>query len=420
MSEAHEAERASDGPPVQAAEIAPPDPEPERPHRASRRGVLWLAALLALSIGGVALSPFWTPEVAPLLPWGPGISAEEYAALAARVRAIEMQPGPSSGDADAVRSLISSLSGRVDRLETAVNSRLADLEKRPAEFPPDFDTIKSAVSALGRRVDQLEAARPDSQIEAAIIADRAAVPQLEQRVAAVEELLSSRTAGADAEIQKLEKEVFRLDNSVADIAQRVPTIERQMQAQIGNGRRDAVAALLLLQMREAVERARPFPTAYSAFKALSRDPELVAAAEPLAAAAQNGVASRSALGERLADLAGQIATATEPPPQSDWGAQALAQLRGLVTIRRIDGASQSAPEAAVSSAQTALARGDLAGAVSALEALTGANAEAARPWLQMARERLSTEIALDRLQALLTANIDNPASAPAEPTKGPS
>jgi hypothetical protein len=418
MSEAHEAERASEGPPVQAEEIAPPAPEPERPQRASRHGVLWLSALLALGIGGVALSPFWAPEVAPLLPWGPGISAEEYAALAARVRAIETQPGPSSGDADAVRSLISSLSGRVDRLETAVNSRLADLEKRPAALPPDLDTIKSAVSALGRRVDQLEAARPDSsQIEAAIAASRAAVPQLEQRVAAVEGLLSSRTAGADTEVQKLEKEVSRLDNSVADIAQRVPTIERQMQAQIGNGRRDAVAALLLLQMREAVERARPFPTAYSAFKALNHDPEIVAAAEPLAAAARNGVASRAVLGERLADLAGQIATATEPPPQSDWGAQALAQLRGLVTIRRIDGASQSAPEAAVSSAQTALARGDLAGAVSALEALTGANAEAARPWLQMARERLSTETALDRLQALLTANIDNPAAAP---TKGPS
>src|SRR2546430_3746524 len=128
MPEAHEAERPSEGPsPVQPEETAPPAAEPARSHRASRHWMLWLAALLALGIAGVILSPFWAPEVALLLPWDarPTVSANEFAALAARVRAIEMHPAPLSVDADAVKSSISSLSDRVDRLETAVNSRLA-------------------------------------------------------------------------------------------------------------------------------------------------------------------------------------------------------------------------------------------------------------------------------------------------------
>ena len=426
MSEAHDPERPSEGsPPAPPEEVAPPAAELPHPRRASRYGALWLAALLALGIAGVALSPFWAPDVAPLLPWGArhGASADEYAALDARVRSIETHPAALAGPDDTVKSSVSSLSGRVDRLETAVNSRLADLEKRLAGTPsPDLDTIKPVVSALGRRVDALEAARnSNGQTDAASIASKAALPQLEQRIAAMEALSSARTAGAGAEVYKLQQEVSRLDNSVADIAHRFPTIERQIQADLGTGRKDTTAALLLLQMREAVEQARPFPAAYSAFKALNTAPELAAAAEPLAAAARNGVASRAVLAKQLAELAGQIATATEPPPQSDWGAQALAQLRGLVTIRRIDGAPQTASEAAVSAAQSALAGGDLGAAIAALEPLTGANAAAARPWLQMARERLSVETALDRVQALLAANLDSRAPPAGPPvTKGPS
>ena len=48
----------------------------------------------ALIIAGVALSPFWARDVAPLLPWGGASRApiEDYAAFAARLEAIERRP----------------------------------------------------------------------------------------------------------------------------------------------------------------------------------------------------------------------------------------------------------------------------------------------------------------------------------------
>jgi hypothetical protein len=107
-----------------------------------------------------------------------------------------------------------------------------------------------------------------------------------------------------------------------------------------------------------------------------------------------------------------MAVASEPSAQSDWREQTLARLRGLVTIRRIDGSSGTGSEGAVSTAQTALARGDLAGAVAALESLTGADAEAARSWLLMARQRLAAETALDHVQELLTERLGNGPAAP--------
>jgi len=166
-----------------------------------------------------------------------------------------------------------------------------------------------------------------------------------------------------------------------------------------------------------VEQARPFPAEYSAFAALARDPALKAAAEPLADAARNGVPGRAVLVKRLAELAGRVATPNEPAAESDWGQKMLAHLRGLVRIRRIDGTAQAGPEASVSAAQIALARGDLAEAVAALDPLAGANAEAAGPWMRMAREQLAVEAALDHLQQLLTVRLGS--APPAHPASSP-
>ena len=209
-------------------------------------------------------------------------------------------------------------------------------------------------------------------------------------------------------MQKLQQEVAKLGTVAADLGNR-------LRAEGGAGRTEPALFVALLQMREAVEQARPFPAEYAAFTGLAHDqPDLVAAAEPLAQAAQDGVPGRLALSTRLTELAGRIASPT-PPPAADWGAQALARLRALVTIRRVDGTSQSGPEAAVSAAESALARGDLGNAVGELERLSGANAEAAAPWLQMARERLAVETALAHIQDLLIARLTRPSETPASP-----
>jgi len=285
------------------------------------------------------------------------------------------------------------------------------VEKRPAPPGIDVDAIKSAESALAHRLDQLEAT---------VAATSSGLQQLEQRLGAAETQSSSRAASAAAELQKIQQELSRLGSVAADFSNRLSALEQQMQSQSVAEQTDAALAMVLLQIREAVDQARPFPAEYNALKALARDPDLVASAEPLAEAAQSGVPSRAVLTKRLSELAGQVATATEPPPESDWGAQALARLRALVTIRRIDGASQTGPEAAVSGAQAALARGDLAGAVAALDSLTGANAQAAHTWLRMARERLAVETGLDHLQQLVGARIGSsraaPVAVPAEPS----
>jgi hypothetical protein len=391
----------------------PGESSPGTPSGSPRRGAratLWLAGLLILILAAVALSPFWAPQIEPLFPWGE--NREEYAALAARVAAIEARPVAPNTGIDAVQSGISALSRRVDQLD----SRLAALEKRPTPPSADTDAINSALGALGHRVDQLEAAgKPD------LGPIRAGVQQLEQRLAAIETQSASRMASETAASKDMQQELSRVSKVEGELADRVAVLEREAQSQNkAELQADGMLALLLGQMRAAMEQARKFPTEFDAFIKLAGSSDLAAAAQPLTEPARNGVASRAVLVKGLAELAGRMAVASEPPVKSDWRDQTLARLRGLVTIRRIDASSHTGFDGAVGTAQAALARGDLAGAVAALEPLTGADAEAARPWLLMARERLAAETALDHTQELLTERLGSPPAAPgAAPAKVP-
>ena len=379
MTEGHDQEHSAEGgalPPVTHQTLGE-GAQSARPAGGSRQSVWWLAALLLLVMAGVGSSPFWARDVTPLLPWGSqsAAPAEDYAALAARVAAIENRPAPP---------------------------------------PPDIAAINSTASALARRVDQLEAARgADRQTDAAVAGIKAGLQQLEERLSAFEARSATRANSETAEFEKLRQQLAQFASISSDLADRLPAIERRVGAAGSAVRTDSALLAALLQMREAVETARPFATEYDAFIALAHDqPDLIAAAQPLAELAQAGVAGNAVLSERLGQLSGRIVPAVAPPVDSDLRTQALAWLHSLVTIRRIDAASQTGQEPAMNVAEGALVRGDLPGAVSALQTLSGPKSAAIQSWLQTAQQRLGAEATLAHLQDLLVARLGTPLEAP--------
>jgi hypothetical protein len=347
--------------------------------------IWWLATLLLLVIAGVGSSPFWARQVAPLLPWSssqPAAPSEDYGDLAARVAAIE---------------------------------------KRPAPPPPDLGAINSAADALARRVDSLEAARnADRPADVAPAVTKAELQRLEDGLSALETRSASRASGETAEFGKLRQELAQSAHVSADLADRLSAVERRLGA-AGASRTNGALLAALSRMHEAIETARPFVSEYDAFTALAHDqPDLIGAAQPLAGLTQAGVPSRAALSDQLGKLSGRIAPPAPSPVASYLPAQARAWIHSLVTIRRIDASAQTGQEPAVRVAEAALARGDLPGAVSALQTASGSSSGAVQSWLQTAHERLTAEAALAHLQELLVARLGTPAEAPAGmPTEAP-
>lgn len=376
------------GTPGQSAAPTAPEPATELPRRGGRSAVLWLAAMLALVVAAVGGSPYWAPPVMALLPWGAD-RLPDTGEVSRRVDAIDQQLAAAKQSADQLTSTVTVLSGRIDQLAAAGG---------------DVVQARAALAALSQRVDQLAGAQQSAGAER---------QQVQQQVAALQAKLAAQPAVDPATIAAMQQQLTRLDGEAASLANLVAAVEKAAAAAPAADPTDAALVLTLLQIREAVAQGRPFQSEYDAFQALAGSrPDIAAAAAPLAAAAKSGVAGHAVLAQRLAELAGKIATATAPPPSADWREQALSHLRGLVTVRRIDGPNQTPAEAAVSTAQQALATGDLAGAVAALAPLPAPNAEAAAPWLQMARDRLQVETALARVQGLLVARLAPASTAP--------
>jgi hypothetical protein len=346
-----------------------------------RQAALWLLVLLILVVAGVALSPFWAPAMAPLLPWGAksAATAADDAALAARVTALEARPAPATVDLDPIRSALAAQAQRIDRLQAALATQHQD--------------------------------------QATVAADKTALQQATQQMAAIE----AQTASKIAESGRLEQELARFSTGAGDLGDRLSALERRVSAQGSIDRTGTALLLAVLQMREAIEEARPFPAAYDAFKGLAHDdPALLTGAAPLAGAARDGVASQAVLRQRLDDFGNEIARASKPAGKLRWWEQALDSIRQLVTIRRIGVAARAGPGATVSTAQSALAVGNLAAAISALGSLDGADAEMAQPWLRLARDRLAAKAAVARLQELLAARLGAAVMpSPAAPVTSP-
>ena len=366
-----------------AAEDRPPEQPAFAPAAGARRSLaaLWLAVLLVVVLAGVASSPFWAGAVAPLLPWGrapAGSTTAKYDALSARVTSLEQRPAPPTVDVDAIKSAQAATDSRVTALEGVVGWLRQNQQQTAG--------TKTALAQLAQRIDQ------------------------------VETQASARAAAETADVQKIQQELAQRTTASDDLSDRLAALQHQVQAQQSTDRTGSVLLLALLQMREAVEEARPFPAEYAAFKQLAAsDPELAAAAGPLAEAAQQGMASRAVLRQGLTDLAAKIPAKEVRATKTRWWWQALDRLRGLVTVRHIGG-ENAGPVAAVNTAEEDLAQGDLAAAVAEIDKLTGANADAAQPWLRMARQRLSAETALTHLQGLLTTRLGAAAATPAATT----
>src|SRR6266851_1793746 len=215
-----------------------------------------------------------------------------------------------------------------------------------------------------------------------------------------------------------------IERQPAEGAARIETVDQAARNQAVGDPTDIALVLALLQIRDAIEAGRPFATGYETLVALAQArPEIAAAAAPLAEPATNGLPGRPVLANRLRELADAIATAGAPTNaaagrnagEPDWADQVWRRLSDLITIRRVDSAGQGqpggGPASAVKAALQALAGGDLEGAVSTFDTLTGAPAETAGPWLRMAKQRLAAEAALQKIQALLVARLGTPVAS---------
>ena len=365
MSDARDDESGPAEAEAKPGAAAPAAPEaPAVPGAAAKRknfrAAAWAISLLVVALALVGTAPYWAPPLLPLLPWGSAPRAQT-SALAARLDAAES----ARKDAEA----------RLGRIE----AQLQQQQGAGGAAPSD-------AAALQPIVERLDA--------------------LERRVAATS---APDTQAIAQSVQQMGAQLDELDAKIGKLAAAAAGDE---------GDRTLLAALA--ELRAAMAGSGPFDGELQGVAALAHgDAAAGAALQPLAGAAATGIPSAALLAERFrAAVAPAIlrAAAQTPPAEGDLGDRVLSQIKGLVTIRRIDagGASGDPAAAAVRAAEGALDKGDLAGAVAALQNLSGAAADAAAPVIAAARQRLDAESAVAGLAQKIMTRLAAGPSPPQE------
>ena len=341
-------------PPIDETEAATKKPARER----GGTPTAWLTLILALVVALVGSSPYWAPGLASLLPWGPRGANEAVEQLDQR-------------------------QGEIARRQVTIDQHLTKLE----------DQIRALNATAG------------------------AVKDLDQRMAALEQ----QPRGEDPQrLSALQQEMQKLAAAHEATGERVAKIEQRRNAAAGERGEEALL-LALGQLRSRVQGSQPFAAELGAIMALGRNrPEVRDNLAPLSASAATGIPNLTTLSQRFEREVAPALMRSAAPESDGWGAQILNRLRSLVVVRRVgsDAGASDPIESGVARAETALATGDLAGAVKAVEALPTANAQPAQAWLADARRRLAAEQGLARLTDQLTAQLASEDRAAAEPAQG--
>ncbi|MHC8508776.1 MAG: COG4223 family protein [Rhodospirillales bacterium] len=348
---------------------------PAKPKRGLfRRLVLWVFLLAVITGAGAAATfdvwrPYAEPHIAALLSkmnlqTAAPAQNEQLMALAARVAALEQsqssQMHENSGAAGA------------DTAETAaLQSRLEVLEKSLE----DVRAMASAAAVTGGG---------DSGETPAAVTET--FTRINDRIAELERA-ASEAAGP---------------GEITALASRLGALETQA-AESDSGAEGRGALMVVLgDLRAAMAVGAPYKATLAAAAAMP-DAAPQGALAALETCAATGAPTAARLREDFRAAAREAARARVSAEGGGWMDTVAAKAASLVSVRRIGASASGALDGGLASAERALADGDTAAAVKALEGLEGAPAAAVQPWIQTARMRLGCEQGLASLSAAAAA-----------------
>lgn len=340
MSDTDDLTQRKDDQPVDA--VAPPQddtpkPAPQPNRRRGGFAALFLGGAIAagLGFGAAQLVPQgWPLASTAELERKLAAQANDLAQLQTRLATLESQPAPD-------------LSPLMDTLAT-LNSRVAALEIGPADRAEDTADLTAAVAALQADLAALQASGP------------------------VPANITALAAEAEARLQEAEDQANRLKAEAEAL-------------NLAAERRIALAAL-----RAAVESGAPF------------GPELAALGPDvpplLSQAAETGVPSLATLQDSFAEAARAALEAALRADMGDsWTDRAMSFFRTQTGARSLTPREGSDPDAILSRAEAALAKGDLVTTLAELDSLPEVARTAMSDWRAMADQRLQALTALREL-----------------------
>ncbi|MFO1069283.1 MAG: hypothetical protein U1E14_12240 [Geminicoccaceae bacterium] len=396
----------------------PEPPPPPQPAAVTTKVVRERSSLLPGLVGGVLASV----AVIALAHYSGWLNRPDIV-LAQRVAALESLPPQVAGTASQVSGVEAGLG--------QIGDRVAALEARPEAAPPpevDLSPLRSDIAGLREAqagvTEQLQQDR--TSLEALTAKVDNGLKELTETTGGLALSLSEQRSrldtvagevkalqGQKADLEPLSARIAASEAAVdagnaraADLEARLASLEGALAAAKLDSAQTARLALAVVELDGALDAGDPLAAALQPFGELAaNDASLAAPVQQLEVFAGSGAPTVQALQARLADLAPKIAAAAAGSPGDDWVAETARNLANLVNLRQV-GADEAAIRTALQNAEASLARGDVRGAVTAMQPLADAGNPGAADWLALARQRLEADSAVERIRAYLAARLD--------------
>ena len=404
-------------------------PELARPAQESGSGGRGLFVLLvvvlcvAAGASGAVLGPRLLPAIS-----NPGLAAlqSEVAALQSEVTALKSAPDQSAALATrvtAVEGQLAALDGLQARLSDAElalaalasETPVADTQRLDA-LTARIDTLESAPAVPLQTVDGGDALAQIKNGDLALVRDRAralierieALPQGSLAgLATLDDRLLALGAATRANAAAFEQ-IADVDTTIGTLGDQVAALEASL-ATLENRAVDPGSAFVLAtgQLRDAVATGAAYRARLDATTALAPDDGAAASSlQTLVSHADTGVATNKSLGTRLPDAISAAVTAEHVANSDGWVDEVLANLAGLVSVRRIDGQVEgSNAEAVTARAEARFNEGDVDGALKELEGLSDEAATAMSGWIDDAKANSDVHKALEELHGRAIALV---------------
>ena len=356
-------------PPAYAQSTPPAAPQPAAPRPPAA------SAPPSGSMTRIDTAPPAPPKAAPVAPPAPTPSPPPASPLA---ESRKPEPPPAAPPSEPRKADVPPAPAASTPLTTpGTDAKVADLDRRVT----DIDTRLAALASAP--------AKPAAETTSALNAQTARLGRIEETLAALDRRLGGleqKLSEPKADTRAPEAPDIAATKSVSDAAART-----------------VVAQGLLA----AVQNGEPFATQVAALRSLGADEKSVAR---LATLATSGVPTLAQLRARFSELRPKLHPQVKIDPGATWSDKMLTRLTSLVSIRPAGERAGASPEAVASRADAALARGDVATALTEMRTLAPPDNAVAKDWIDAAARRVDAEADARALVASSLATLAKPKS----------
>jgi hypothetical protein len=310
-------------------------------------------------------------------------------AIEDRIRALEGARGAVDERLQAVQGAAEQAAARAEqataRAEEALN------RQPPAPAPQNDPALAELSSRLSALEGQLQTATQNA-------ANAGSTAQaLEQRIAEQDQ----RAAERDQRAAERERRISEQDQRLADLSRQLSDENRGAEAASQAG----IQVILSERLNNALRNGTPYQEVLEGLRKAGADGGRLAALEPFA---QGGAPTAAALAQGFKPLSAVILR-DERAASGDWSERLLRMVDQVVTIRPVNEPGSTGVPSLVARIEQALARGNVAEAAAAWEALPEPARRASEEWGRQAKAVAGAQEASQAIAAGALASLNQTA-----------